>query len=77
MRERGQKRMERPAMSGTDLEAVGRLLQEVAFDPEEAARLGRTVMAVNSLVLAAARERLAFEDEPAAYALAVTRAKTP
>lgn len=77
MREYGKKQMGRSAMSGTNLETVGRLLQEVAFEPEEAARLERAVMSVNSLVLAVARERLAFEDEPAAYALAVTQAKAP
>jgi len=64
-------------MSGTDLEAAGRLLQEVTFEPEELARLERVVLAVNGQVLAVVHERLAFDDEPAAYALAVKRAKAP
>lgn len=63
-------------MSTTDLDAVGRLLQEVTFEPEEMARLERVVMAVNGQVRDAARDRLVFDDEPAAYALAVARVKT-
>ena len=64
-------------MSRTDLETVGHLLQEITFEPKETTRLEDAVTAINGQVLAAARERLAFEDEPAAYVHAVARTRAP
>lgn len=64
-------------MEGTDLDSAVRLLQEVVLEPDEAARLTQTVMAVNGQVLAVVRERLAFDDEPSGYELAIRRATAP
>ena len=62
-------------MPKSDLGPAGRLLQEVVPEPQEMARLERTVLATNASVLAAARDRLAFEDEPVGYELAVLRTR--
>ena len=64
-------------MSANDLEAASRLLQEVAIAPDEMARLEPAVQTLNGQVLAAVREWLTFDDEPAAYVLAVARTKAP
>ncbi len=46
---------------------AGSLLQEVRPDPDEMARVAAAVLTINQRARQAARDRLAPEDEPAAF----------
>jgi hypothetical protein len=64
-------------MTETGLEATASRLQELTAEPAEMERVANVVLATNARVLAAARDRLTFEDEPAGFDLAMARSELP
>ncbi len=64
-------------MMEDDLGALARCLQKLHLEPAEIERVAKGVQATSDRVRALAGDRLAFEDEPAAFGRAMERTKLP
>jgi hypothetical protein len=64
-------------MTRDNLEVLIRCLQDFHPEPAEIERVAKGVQSTSDRVRALASDRLAFEDEPAAFGRALERTKLP